>query len=271
MAGIIASVFAAGAPAYATVIGDTVYIHRYYPTVGTVFAPSVTDTVRTPGFEASPQAHHNSINIEEDSIEIDFLDSSAFASVAGSIFDGLQFEFENSTIVDVSVNMVTGIVIVELDKGVLANGNHYINLSLDGYYHPDGYILLDVAFGGSDIVVDVDIKPGSDPNSINLCSNGAVPVAILGSDSVHVSDINTDTLRFAEAAAKVVGKKDPHSLCSIEDVNGDFEYDLVCQYVTTDIAGVDGESTSATVNGEFLDGTPLEGSDTISIVKDTCN
>lgn len=128
-----------------------------------------------------------------------------------------------------------------------------------------------VESGPSTQVVQIDVKPGSDPNSINLCSNGAVPVAILGSNTLDVYDVNTETLRFADAAVKVVGKKDPHSLCSIEDVNGDFVDDVVCHYVTTDIAGVDGESTSATVNGELLGGTPIEGTDSVNIVKDTCN
>ena len=71
------------------------------------------------------------------------------------------------------------------------------------------------------ITVAFDIKPNSDPNTINLCSGGAVPVAILGSDTFNANDINTDTLRFAEAAVKVVDKKDPHTLCSLEDVNDD--------------------------------------------------
>lgn len=127
------------------------------------------------------------------------------------------------------------------------------------------------AITSSVIEVSVDIKPGSDPNSINLCSNGAVPVAILGSDTFDVDDVITETLRFAEASVKVVGKKDPHSLCSVEDVNGDLIYDLVCHYVTADIAAIDGESSTATVNGELLNGTPFEGTDSVNIVKDTCN
>jgi hypothetical protein len=122
------------------------------------------------------------------------------------------------------------------------------------------------------LTVDVDIKPGSDPNSINLCSGGAVPVAILGSDTFFVSDVKTDdTLRFAEAAVKVVGRKDPHTLCSYQDVNDDWIDDLVCHFVTTDIAALDGESSTATVHGELLDGTPIEGTDSVNIVKDTCN
>jgi len=119
--------------------------------------------------------------------------------------------------------------------------------------------------------VGIDIEPGSDPNSINLCSNGAVPVAILGTDTFDVYDIDTDTLKFADAAVKVVGKKDPHSLCSYEDVNGDGNDDLVCHFVTMDIAGVDGQSTLAAVSGNLLDAIPFEGMDTVNIVKDTCN
>lgn len=119
--------------------------------------------------------------------------------------------------------------------------------------------------------VDIDIKPGSDPNSINLCSNGVVPIAILGSDTFNVLEVNIENLRFAEAALKVVGVKDPHTLCKYEDVNDDSIDDLVCHFVTADIAGIDGESTLATVNGELLDGTPIEGNGSIKIVKDTCN
>ncbi|WP_432474135.1 LamG domain-containing protein [Amphritea sp. HPY] len=121
------------------------------------------------------------------------------------------------------------------------------------------------------ISVAIDIHPDSFPNSINLCSNGTVPIGILGSDTFNVFDINTETLRFAETAVKVVGKKDPHSLCSYEDINDDSIDDLVCHYLTSDIAALDGDTTSATVNGELLDGTPIEGTDSVNIVKDTCH
>ena len=133
------------------------------------------------------------------------------------------------------------------------------------------FLAMAVMDGDVSVPVTIDIKPGSDPNSINLCSNGAVPIAILGSNSFDVNDINTDTLRFAGASVKVVGKKDPHSLCSYEDVDDDWSGDLVCHFVTTDIAALDGESTTATVNGELFDGTSFTGSDSVNIVKDTCN
>ena len=116
-------------------------------------------------------------------------------------------------------------------------------------------------------------SPTRAPVGIAYWLNQGLAGAILGlrSDTFYVEDINTETLRFAEAAIKVVGKKDPHTLCSYEDVNDDWIDDLVCHYLTADIAAIDGESTSATVNGELLDGTAIEGSDSINIVKDTCN
>jgi hypothetical protein len=98
-----------------------------------------------------------------------------------------------------------------------------------------------------------------------------VPVAILGSNTLDVDDIKIETLGFAGEAVKVVGKKDPQFSCSYEDVNGDSINDLVCNFATPDIAGVDGESTDLTVNGELIDGTAIEGSDSSNIVKDTCN
>ena len=153
-----------------------------------------------------------------------------------------------------------------------ANGTDDVIVRIEENNEPHDQLRINgFAFSTTQINVDVDIKPGSDPNSINLCSNGAVPVAIFGSDTFVVDDIDTETLRFAGSSVKVVGKKDPHTLCSFEDVDGDFIDDLVCHFLTTDIAALDGDSLTATVNGELLDGTPIEGSDGVNIVKDTCN
>jgi len=86
-----------------------------------------------------------------------------------------------------------------------------------------------------------------------------------------VIDIDPDSLRLAEADVKMVGKKDPQTFCSVEDVNGDFFDDLVCHYINQDIAALDGLSTSAEVNGQLFDDTPIKGTDSVNIVKDTCN
>lgn len=116
--------------------------------------------------------------------------------------------------------------------------------------------------------VAIDIKPHSDPNSINTCSNGAVPVAILGSEVLDVSQIDPSTVTLADAGVKMVGKSDK-LLCAIEDVNDDGYDDLVCHMVTVDL-GLDSGDTTATVTAQLLNGGMISGSDTVNIVKDEC-
>lgn len=121
------------------------------------------------------------------------------------------------------------------------------------------------------IDVDVDIKPNSEQNSINVCSKGTVPVAILGAETFNVYDIDTSTLTFAEAHVKVVGKKDPTSLCNTEYVNEDAWTDLICHFVTIDLNSLNGTSSTATVSGELTDGAKFNGEDSVYIVKDNCD
>ena len=122
--------------------------------------------------------------------------------------------------------------------------------------------------------VDIDIKPGSFPNSINLGSGGTTPVAVLGSSNLDVNDIDGDTLTLGTAGVKTVGKTD-RTLCSVADVSGDFNAgpegapdgsdDLVCHFITMDIAPEAGDTT-ATISGELNDGTAIEGTDSVNIV-----
>jgi hypothetical protein len=126
--------------------------------------------------------------------------------------------------------------------------------------------------------VGIDIKPGSYPNSINLCSNGVVTVAILGSADLDVSTIDPSTLKLGTVDPRMVGRGDKSS-CNIKDVSGDFSVtlegmadgfdDLVCQYETIDLGDLSG-SGEATVTGSFYGGQDFEGTDTINIVKDGC-
>lgn len=117
----------------------------------------------------------------------------------------------------------------------------------------------------SAIPVIIDIKPGAYPNSINLGSNGVVPVAILSSSTLDAALVNPDTVSLSGAGVAVRGKGDK-SMARLEDVNGDGLKDLLIQVVTTNLDPLDLQSGHATLTGNLYDGTPIEGKDTINIV-----
>ena len=120
--------------------------------------------------------------------------------------------------------------------------------------------------------VTIDIKPGSDPNSINLCSMGVIPVAILSSATFDVStitDAEIAVLRLGDANVKMVGKAADRSLCSIKDVNDDGFDDLVCKFLTVELVETDA-TVELTVFGEN-GGVAFEGTDSVNIAKDDCD
>lgn len=118
------------------------------------------------------------------------------------------------------------------------------------------------------IEVSIDIKPGSDPNSINTKSNGVVPVAILGSDSFDVTDVDVTTLTFGPAGASPAHDlTDPLVYADhLEDVNGDGYTDLVSHYRQKEMGLVLGD-TEACISGATNSGTPISGCDSVNVVQ----
>ena len=115
----------------------------------------------------------------------------------------------------------------------------------------------------------IDIKPGSDPNSINLAGNGLIAVAIFTTTDFDASHVDAGTVQFAEADAV-------HR--ALEDVDGDGDLDMVLHFLLEDtnleevyaqlLAG-DGDSTrrslAVSLAGATLDGTSITGSDGVDV------
>jgi hypothetical protein len=115
------------------------------------------------------------------------------------------------------------------------------------------------------IQVEIDIKPGSDPNCINENDHGVIPVAILSTPTFDApTTVDPESVRLGSLEVKMAGKSGKY-LAHSEDVNGDGLADLVVQ-----IADADGQleagNGEATLSGLLTDGTPFEGTDTICIV-----
>jgi len=111
--------------------------------------------------------------------------------------------------------------------------------------------------------ITIDIKPGSDDNSINLKSRGVVPVAVLTTDDFDASTIDPDTVLFA-------GAEPVRLLCTLCDVDYDGDEDMLFHFKTQELLksennpdGLDKNSTEATLT---VDGIAA-GTDTVRIVQ----
>ena len=113
------------------------------------------------------------------------------------------------------------------------------------------------------LTVDIDIKPGSFPNSINLGAGGSVPVAILSSAVFDATTVDPITVTLANANVKLRGKGTPQA--SLEDVDGDGFEDLVV-HVETEALELSEEDTAAVLVATTTDGILLRGVDTVRVV-----
>ena len=129
----------------------------------------------------------------------------------------------------------------------------------------DGTFVVDMGvdefvFSGPPVLeVEIDIRPGSDQNVINLGSGGVVPVAILTTADFDAATVRPASVRLAGAQPR---------RWTLEDVDRDGDLDLLLNFRIQEL-DLDESSTEATLTGETFPhagGLRIEGTDAVRII-----
>lgn len=173
--------------------------------------------------------------------------SSDIGVIGSIVFDS------NGTLIGSGFGTSQGNILFDIDP---ANGNVSNVRSVTGGFAPQG-----LAFGPS---CGIDIKPHSNPNSINTNNRGTIPVAILSTPDFDApSKVDKTSLTFGRT-----GDEDSLAKCtkSNEDVNDDGLEDVVCHFNTQDTAFQQGD-TLGFLKGKTMAGEPFGGFDSVRIVR----
>ena len=160
----------------------------------------------------------------------------------------------SSPCIDIGDNSALGLPAIDFDGSARIhdgdeNGTYIVDMGADEYC--------------ATIDVQIDIKPGSDLNPINLGSKGSVPVAIFSTIDFDATTIDPLTVTLAGASVRIKGKGTPQA--SAADVDGDGLIDLIV-HVDTSTLQLRGTATEAILEGETFDGQKIRGVDTVRIV-----
>jgi hypothetical protein len=182
---------------------------------------------------------------------------------AGLGYEGAYFEV---FIGDLSFTLLQGDA---LDVTAIGYPNGIRNFQLTGSGMRDSYLFglrlansnpLGLYQGFIERYVDIDIKPSSNRNSINIESRGVIPVTILTTDTFDATTVDPLSVAFGPS-----GADEAHGRYHVEDVDGDGDWDLVLHFRTKETGIACGDAT-AKLAGMTIDGQAVKGQDSIEIV-----
>lgn len=125
--------------------------------------------------------------------------------------------------------------------------------------------MISLPANAAEMIIDIDIKPGSVANDVNLNSFGVIPVLISTTDEFDATLINPETAMLEGVAASEWSYVDP-------DTDGDM--DLLVKFRITDMIenttieiGDDYAGTLLTFSAALLDGeNTVTGTDLVNYV-----
>jgi hypothetical protein len=127
-------------------------------------------------------------------------------------------------------------------------------------------VLSDIRIQPHVIYVDIDIKPGSYPNTINCKDKTEViSVAVLTTKDFNALAVDYTTVSF-EGARELHMDKRGQPIRHVEDVGLDGDMDLVFHFYVRNTALTCG-SVIGQLKGLTYDGIPIEGTDSIRMVR----
>jgi hypothetical protein len=237
-----------------------------------------------------------------------------------NITDGARFFYTSSTIANDIIVRIQAIAEAPIDELTLAPTSSWVSWSPAAYYDvewgstvsfdvevtipedttPGDYTIeIDVVADGVTlgtvtilkhildpiIPVDVDIKPGSWPNPINVKNRGVFAVAILGTEDFDVTTINPESIEISidgsdDAVAPLRWSYEDVATPYIgedgggHDLNGDGYLDLVVHFSTQDVVNMlnlgdyAGSTIPLVIDGLLNDdagGTAIQGYDYVRV------
>jgi len=119
-----------------------------------------------------------------------------------------------------------------------------------------GIIMSETGAISSFIPVTIDIKPGSDPNTINLKSKGVIPVAVLTDEFFNAEDVVIDSVVFAKASP---------TKRNLEDIDNDDDLDLILHFEIQDLQ-LTLDDAEVVLTGSLIDEALIKGIDFVKVI-----
>lgn len=155
-------------------------------------------------------------------------------------------------------------------------GGVFLQLPADGSGTAAAIQDIIATCGSDEVTVSLDVKPESCPNPLSNKDRGIIPVAILGTDTFDVSDVDVSTALLEGVSPKrsaledvatpyTNGISDPPDRNDCNTDGADGYTDLVLHFDAQDVfaavSPADGDVVVVTLTGNLLDGTPIVGVD----------